>query len=136
MPRYRSPVLRIPLARYVLLLSSLLICVTGCSEREREWDRQSKRWTRLYPLLWGQAIEPSALEGSRKTFDCIWDGLTQAGREPREDVDCWNRQLDEMIVCSTPGTRAEVCTERSSRVCTFSAEYRRVARGCGGASAR
>jgi hypothetical protein len=129
-------VLRVPFAPGLLLLGSLLVCVAACSAREREWDAQSERWTRLYPLLWGQAIEPSALEGSRRNFDCIWDGLTQAGREPREDVDCWNRQLDEMIACSADGTRAEICRERSARVCALSADYQRVAQECRGPRAR
>ena len=123
-------VLRRSRALFVLLLGALWVGVTGCSDRSREWDRLSDRHTRLYPLLWGQQIEPSELENSRRRFDCIWDGLTRAGREPGEDVDCWIRQLDVAIACSPGEPRYEVCQERASRVCTLSTEYLRVAQGC------
>lgn len=110
--------------------------VTGCSERSREWERLSDRHTRLYPFLWGQPIEPSALEDSRRHFDCVWEGLTRLGSDPGADVDCWIRQLDAVIACSPGEPRYEVCQERSSRVCTLSADYRRVAQQCRRARAR
>lgn len=75
---------------------------------------------------------PAVVDAERRRFDCIWDALTGAGRDPREDVACVARQIDSVVACTPGESRVEVCLARSRAVCALSTEYQRAARTCRG----
>lgn len=126
------------------ILSGLLIATAalaaGCSSREDAWTSLWRSEARWYGVAWGAPPELTAAGAARARFDCIWDGLKEAGQDPTADLACWTRRMDLQADCMsglspqdgdrTFGAALADCISRSEALCPVSALYVEMAAKC------
>lgn len=124
-------------SRHPLLLVGLSL-LASCSGRARErvWADLELTQQRWYQLAWGTRMDPAQLAERRRSFDCVWDALDDAGRDPAPDFACFARRMDAHRACMANDPTAALCTERVDSECALPDAYVRAAESCASADAR
>jgi hypothetical protein len=127
-PAVLHPVAELALAAGVGIAVAAL---SGCDRaREQAFSRQLDAFERFHRVAWGEALPDEGRTEHRRRFDCIWDALVAAGRDPVVELGCWTRYTDATAACLETGEDIKACLSRGAAACDPSPAYLTAAKTC------
>lgn len=105
--------------------------LAGCKRaREQTYAQQVEVFERFHRVSWGEKLPDEGRKQHRRDFDCLWDALADAGRDPTVELGCWTRHMEATTACLETGKDMTACLARGAAACEPSPAYLAAAATC------